>query len=133
MFNFLDPNSYINLFTGGAVADFFTTAGQSLGSTTAAITGNIGQVAQDAGWEMVSKLFDFMPDGGGFPAIFHEAAIYFGNCLQSVAFMVPVEALVQCLTISMSVLFTLAAFHIVRIVVNFVRGIPTDPYNIRNW
>jgi len=73
-----------------------------------------------------SSIFYFLPDGGNFPPQFHEAAVYMGNGLQSVAFLLPVEQMVYCLILALNVLAALWGFHVIRAAVNFVRGIQTD-------
>jgi len=77
-----------------------------------------------------TQLITALPQGGNFPPEFHTAAIYFGNSLQSVAFMLPVDALVYCLVFSFGTLFILFSFHVMRSVLNFVRGINTERYGV---
>jgi len=75
-------------------------------------------------------IFMALPSGGHFPPVTHSAAVYFGNALQSVAFMLPVDVMVWCLTFSLNVFMGLWAFHTVRSIVYFVRGINSERYNI---
>jgi len=76
-----------------------------------------------------ASIVNQLPEGGNFPAVFHESALYFGNSLQSVAFFLPLDALVYCLTLSLNVFFALWSFHVIRVVVNFVRGLSTERFS----
>jgi len=69
-----------------------------------------------------------LPPGGGFPTQVHDAALYFGHALAYVNFILPVDALVWCISIVLLVKMTLWAFHIAMVVLNFLRGVPTAPY-----
>jgi len=69
-----------------------------------------------------------MPPGGGFPVQVHDAATYFGHTLAYVNFILPVDALVWCLSIVFLVKMILWAFHIALVIVNFLRGVPTQPF-----
>jgi len=89
------------------------------------LTGAVGSVAGG----MTMNLMSGLPPGGTFPAVYHNSAVYFGNALQSVAFIMPVEAIITCLTLALTVKMTLWGFHVARWVANFVRGIPTSNYN----
>lgn len=70
-----------------------------------------------------------LPDGGGLPDGVHEGAIYFGNTLAKVNFILPVDVLVSCLVIILSLKITLFGFHIIMWVLNFIRGIATPRFD----
>jgi len=76
----------------------------------------------------VSMILGMLPPGGGLPPEMHTAALYFGNALQSVGWFLPVSDLVNCMLIVLSVKMMLWSLHILELVINFVRGIPTAKF-----
>lgn len=74
-------------------------------------------------------IFKLMPDGGGLPSQIHDAAIFFGNTLSSVSWMLPVSALIQCLSLIIAVKLLLWTFYLSKSVLAFVRGIPVEKYS----
>ena len=75
-------------------------------------------------------LFDYLPDGGGFPSAFHDAALYFGDALATINFILPVSTLIYCISFILTVKFAIWAFHLIRVVFSAVRGISVDRPNI---
>lgn len=75
------------------------------------------------------SLISRMPDGGTLPDGVHEAAIYFGNTLAKVNFILPVDVLIACLAVILSLKITLFGFHVALWIANFIRGIATAPYD----
>jgi len=76
-----------------------------------------------------AQIFYFLPDGGLLPPAFHASAVYFGNALQTVSWLVPTEALIYCLSTIFTIKITLWIFHISRVAISFVRGVPVDRFN----
>jgi len=79
----------------------------------------------------LAVILNFLPDGGGFPTIFHTATQYFGNMLASVNWLLPVSDLIYCVTFVLSIQILLWTLHIMRVFVSFVRGIPVDRFDGR--
>lgn len=102
---------------------------QSFWEATQATFSNLPNTINDVFGNAVLAAVKGLPDGGTFPPQFHEAAIYFGNSLQSVAFFLPVDAMVYCLMLSLNILMALWSFHVVRVGFNFLRGIGTERYS----
>lgn len=104
--------------------------------TVSAGMGNIMSNTLLAGGTVSSTIYEVfafatqkLPDGGQLPDGVHQAAIYFGNTLAKVNFIVPVDVLVSCLVIILSLKITLFGFHIVMWILNFIRGIATPRYD----
>jgi len=113
--------SFFNWITNvPGLNDFWDAAaivgGNTVGAASGIVTGGL------------VLLLNRLPPGGNFPDQVHEAALYFGNALSFVNFILPVDALVWCISLVLLVKMTLWAFHIGRVVLNFLRGIPTNSY-----
>jgi len=106
--------------TPSAVAEMLTGVGDK-SADTASFIGN-------AVSKLFLGLFNFLPLGGGFPQVIHDAFIYFGNTLASVNFFLPVPTLIFCMSLIFSVKVTLWSFHLVRAVISFARGVNVDHY-----
>jgi len=96
-----------------------------LGTQLQSVTGLLGSAAGLA-W---ANILAFLPDGGLLPQEYHNAAIYFGNSLQKVSFIVPVDTLINCLTLIVAVKMSLWSFHILRVMISFVRGVPVERFS----
>jgi len=100
-----------------------------------ALIGGIGSILGSAivgvfgGESAVTTILGFvasgLPDGGGLPNGVHQAALFFGATLSKVNFILPVDVLMSCLVIIMSLKITLYAVHIGLTIVRFIRGIPS--------
>lgn len=97
----------------------------ALGNSLSSATGWLGSSAAVV-W---AQIFYFLPDGGNLPPAMHAAAIYFGNALQTVSFVLPVASLIDCLAIIFTIKLALWIFHISRVIISFVRGVPVDRFN----
>lgn len=106
--------------TPSSVTEMFTGIGSSLGSTVSYLGSTLGS--------LLLGIFSYLPQGGGFPTIFHTAAQSFGSTLSSVDFIFPASALVYCLTLILSVKLALWSFHLIRVGVSFVRGVAVDNF-----
>lgn len=80
-------------------------------------------------YNVFATLISYLPDGGNLPQGVHTAAIYFGNALSKVSFIVPTDTLMTCLIIILTLKVSLWAFHVFRMFINWVRGIPTGRYD----
>lgn len=72
--------------------------------------------------EVITFAVQKLPDGGRLPDGVHEAAIYFGNTLGKVNFILPVDVLVSCLVIILSLKITMFGFHILMWIYSLLRG-----------
>jgi len=106
--------------TPASVTEIFTGIGANLGSTTAFL----GSVAS----KLIAGLFAYLPMGGGLPTVIHQGAQYFGSTLATVNFFLPVSTLVYCMTLVFSVKVALWAFHFLRTVLSFGRGIGSNNF-----
>jgi len=98
---------------------------QYVGSSVAAIFGHDAVAGFSIGStinEIITFAVQKLPDGGRLPDGVHEAAIYFGNDLGKVNFIVPVDVLVSCLVIIISLKITMYGFHVVMWIYSLVRG-----------
>jgi len=95
-----------------------------IGSNAPSSSGFIGNIIS----KPLVLLLNFLPDGGGFPTIFHTSAIYFGNMLASVNWFLPVTDLIYCITFVFTIQLVLWGFHVMRVIVSFIRGIPVDRF-----
>jgi len=77
----------------------------------------------------LTQIINILPDGGGLPQGVHDGAIYFGNALSKLNFMLPVDTLVSCLVIIITLKITLYGFHIAIWVLNWFRGISTARFD----
>jgi len=105
--------------------DFISAVTSGVGS----ILGVVGTGGFSIVYNMFLGLFSLLPDGGALPAEVHAGAIYFGNTLQKVGFLVPVEAMVSCLIIILTAKMATWAFHVIRVIFNFVRGVGTERFD----
>jgi len=103
------------------VTEMLTGIGSNLPNTT----GFIGNLIS----KPLALIFNFLPDGGGFPTVFHTASIYFGNTLASVNWLLPVADLIYCVSFVFSIQLMLWGLHIMRVFVSFIRGIPVDRFS----
>lgn len=98
---------------------------QSVSSNVAAIFGHDVVGAFSIGStinEVITFAVQKLPDGGRLPDGVHEAAIYFGNTLGKVNFILPVDVLVSCLVIILSLKITMFGFHILMWIYSLIRG-----------
>jgi len=89
------PFSVASNWIAGQVPDYVTAAIQNGANT---LTGWLGT----AYITIITGVINAFPLGGVFPTSFHAAAQYFGNALASVNFVVPVGALMTCITLVLS-------------------------------
>lgn len=122
--------SNVAQFLGYCSGGTCPTISQTVWSEFTAGASAIGNVLGSVAAHTVINLLYFFPDGGTMPTAFHDAAIYFGNALQTVAWLVPIPTLIYCMTFAFGVKLTLWSFHVVRVIVNFVRGVPTEPFDM---
>lgn len=108
----------------GACTSFPQEVYNQIGASLSSIGGFLGSSAATV-W---TGILFFLPDGGTFPAVFHTSSQYMGNSLATVNFILPVDVLVYCMTLVLSVKIALWSFHVVRVVAGFVRGIPVDRF-----
>lgn len=85
--------------------------------------GPVLQALSDTVLQMLVALFSSLPDGGALPSQMHDAAIYFGNALVKLNFMLPVDVLISCLVIILSLKMSLFGFHIAKWILGFIRGV----------
>jgi len=98
---------------------------QTISSNVAAIFGHdvVGAFAIGSTInEVITFAVQKLPDGGHLPDGVHEAAIYFGNTLGKVNFILPVDVLVSCLVIILSLKITMFGFHILMWIYSLLRG-----------
>jgi len=103
--------------------------GSQISETLGNVIGLNGLTPVDAMNGLLVNIFQRLPDGGGLPTGVHEGAIYFGNTLAKLNFMLPVDVLMSCLIIIFSLKILLFGFHLVMFVVNLIRGIPTSRFD----
>jgi len=115
-----------------SIGSCFTDAGCNSGS----IWEDLAQTGSDivggftSGFaHVIAGIFSFLPQGGTLPQVFHDAALYFGNMLATVNWILPVDALIYCLTFILWVKIVLWAFHIVRFFYGLVRGVSFSPFD----
>jgi len=78
---------------------------------------------------MLLSLIGLLPNGGALPQGVHDAAIYFGNSLGKVDFILPVDVMVSCLMVAVSLKLILYGFHLTMWVVNLIRGVATQRFD----
>lgn len=105
---------------------------QSVSSNVAAIFGH--DVVGVAGiFSTTNEILTFavqkLPDGGRLPDGVHEAAIYFGNTLGKVNFILPVDVLVSCLVIIISLKITMFGFHVLMWIYSLIRGFSISKFD----
>jgi len=89
------------------------------------LASNVANVIGTGAGQLFINVFGFLPDGGALPERVHIAAVYFGNALRSVNFMLPVVELINLMVITLMVVMTAFSYYVVKKIVNFVRGIQT--------
>jgi len=90
--------------------------------------GSVLTTLKDSAVQALIDVFSYLPLGGTLPSVFHSAAQYFANTLASVDFILPVSTVLFCMSIILSVKLSLWGLNFLRLLVNFVRGIPQDRY-----
>lgn len=105
-------------------AQFVTTSVGPFSLTTEMAQNLIGSVtgAIQTGF---TSLFEALPDGGTLPQYAHSGAIYFGQTLDLIDFIFPTHHLISIMLLILTIKLVLFSFYIVKMVFNFVRGIPT--------
>lgn len=123
---------YLNTISSFVNSVFTLLYGFSAGSAAS----SLGSLVGIPGWTpaqiisgTIESLIRRLPDGGNFPQGVHDAAIYFGNRLNLIDFILPVDVLLGCMLLIFSTKFILWAFHIVKWITNFVRGVPTERFD----
>lgn len=101
---------------------FPQTVWDTFGASVSSIAGFLGSAAANV-W---TGILYFLPDGGTLPSEFHTAAQYMGDSLATIDFIFPVGTLIYCMSLVLSVKLALWAFHVIRVITGFVRGIPVD-------
>jgi len=126
---------WIQYLTAGSLVETFQnwwrdggTWPQAAWDTIVSKVSSVGDVLQEAGAVVWKSIFYFLPDGGTLPDVFHTSAQYFGNTLMTVNFILPVDTLIYCMSLVLSVKLALFGFHIIRVIVSFTRGVGVDRY-----
>lgn len=96
---------------------------------SSSLLGSVFGLTTDAIWNIFKFLIEFLPDAAGFPTGVHTAAVYFGAMLSKVSFIFPVDTLFTCLVLILTLKIGLYAFHIMLLIVNWIRGVPTQRYD----
>lgn len=78
--------------------------------------------------DFFASLINLLPAGGTLPDPVHQGAIYFGQSLAAVDFMLPVRTLVMILQISYSILCTLLVLHLGWKIMSFFRGTNSEKF-----
>jgi len=102
---------------------------QSITTGISAILDPVGTISADVINRVFTLLVSSLPDGGQLPQGVHDGAIYFGNALSKLNFIMPVDILISCLVIILTLKITLFGFHIFMWVINWFRGVATAPYD----
>jgi len=108
--------------TPADVTQILTGVGDNFTSTVAML--------KSAGVELLLGIFNYLPDGGGFPDSFHSAFAYFGNALATIDFILPVSTLIYCIGFILAVKIALWSLHIIRTLISFIRGVSPERPNI---
>lgn len=108
-----------------------TGAALGLISPLSTVGNDVVAAVANKGYGVILDLFRKLPDGGGLPQGVHDGAIYFGNALGKINFMVPTDILVSCLVLILTLKITLWGFHIGVWIYNSLRGIATGRYDGR--
>jgi len=119
----LNPNSAtLNAFTSDpTLENYLSLVGSGLFDLLPSLAGG-------ALTEFLVVLLQVFPNGGSLPTVFHTSAVFLGNSLSSVDFMIPVSTLMTCIFIVLSVKLSLWFFHLLRMGVHFIRGIGSPNY-----
>jgi len=103
-----------------------------VGSFVGNLLGGAASVTADVLQSVLMGVLSGLPDGGGLPLAVHTAAIDFGNSLTKVNFILPVDTLMTCLVVIITLKMGLFGFHWTWLTINWVRGIPTGVFS-SNW
>lgn len=113
--------NYLGNLIGSSIPDNVV---QSLNNATNSLGGWLGGAIAN----ILTGVINLLPLGGTLPTNIHTAAISLGNDLASVNPFVPVDVLIYCLALVITVKMALWALHFVTATVYFVRGVPIQRY-----
>jgi len=135
-------DNLISLFTGGlfGIPQWFQQQASNVASAVLSGEAAIGDIPQ-AVWNQlftsvtsIPDVFNsvasgvwqgiafFLPDGGTFPDPVHDAAVYFGDALQQVAFILPVDDLITVIALAFSIKIALTVYFLGVGLAKFIRG-----------